>query len=638
MDPLAHNQRLLLAELERIRLLLERHAAAGAGAPAADQEPPPAGEPPASLRALCEAFSLSPFERDVLLLCAGVELDADFAARCAAAQGDPTRFQPTFGLALGALPEAEWAALCPTAPLRLHRLVELSTGHGLCRSALRIDERVLHYLVGLSHLDRRLSGLFGLVPVPDHLPPSHGASASEVAALWSRGAERPLIQLCGADTQSARAIAAAACAALGMSLHAVRAADLPSGPADREALLGLWEREARIERSAALLCVDDRDDHDALRAALAFAEGARTPTLVSTREPLRTSRPDTVRAFVERPTMAEQRAAWVDALGPLAGRVNGQIDRMVSHFTLSRAVIQAAVDRSLGAEDDAFGPALWDACRQEARPHLDDLAQRIDPRAGWDDLVLPAPQKQTLREIVAQQRQRATVYEAWGFAARGARGLGSTALFCGASGTGKTMAAEVIAGELGLDLYRIDLSRVVSKYIGETEKNLRRVFDAAESGSAVLLFDEADALFGKRSEVKDSHDRYANIEVSYLLQRMEAYRGLAILTTNMRKALDTAFLRRLRFVVDLPFPTEEQREEIWRRVFPAATPTQGLDPRRLSRLPIAGGNIRNIALNAAFLAADAGRPVQMTHLAAAARTELVKLDKPVDERELGRWT
>jgi SpoVK/Ycf46/Vps4 family AAA+-type ATPase len=193
------------------------------------------------------------------------------------------------------------------------------------------------------------------------------------------------------------------------------------------------------------------------------------------------------------------------------------------------------------------------------------------------------------------------------------------------------MAAEVLAGELRLDLYRIDLSSIISKYIGETEKNLRRVFDAAEESGVILLFDEADALFGKRSEVKDSHDRYANIEVSYLLQRMEAYRGLAILTTNLKNALDTAFLRRLRFVLEFPFPDAEARAEIWRRIFPADTPTEGLDITKLARLNIAGGNIRNIALNGAFLAADADEPVRMDHLAAAARSEYMKLEKPLTE-------
>ncbi len=437
------------------------------------------------------------------------------------------------------------------------------------------------------------------------------------------------------------------CAAQGLELHAVRAADLPANAGEREALRLLWDREVLLDRAVALVAFDDRDDPEALRAARAFIESAKGPLFILSREPVRTARLDAVRFFVEPPTMAEQRSLWLEVLGPLAAGLNGQLDRIVSHFSLPRPVIHAAVARSLAggpsgpsgpAGEDAWGAALWDACREEARPQLDDLAQRIEPRARWDDLVLPASRKQTLREIAAQQRQRVTVYEVWGFAERSARGLGATALFCGASGTGKTMAAEVLANELRLDLYRIDLSQVVSKYIGETEKNLRRVFDAAESGSAILLFDEADALFGKRSEVKDSHDRYANIEVSYLLQRMEAYRGLAILTTNMKKSLDTSFLRRLRFVVEFPFPGEEQRAEIWSRAFPSATPTYGLSAARLARLPVAGGNIRNIALNAAFLAADAGSPVRMSHLAAAARSEFSKLEKSLDEREVGGWT
>jgi SpoVK/Ycf46/Vps4 family AAA+-type ATPase len=229
------------------------------------------------------------------------------------------------------------------------------------------------------------------------------------------------------------------------------------------------------------------------------------------------------------------------------------------------------------------------------------------------------------------------VYETWGFARSGTRGLGISALFAGGSGTGKTMAAEIIANELRLDLYRVDLSSVVSKYIGETEKNLRRIFDAAEEGGAILLFDEADALFGKRSDVKDSHDRYANIEVSYLLQRMECYRGLAILTTNLRNSLDTAFLRRLRFVVQFPFPDAAERAEIWRGVFPSGAPLDGVDPVLLAGLNVAGGNIRNIALNAAFLAADAGEPVRMSHLLRAARSEYAKLDKALTDSEVEGW-
>jgi SpoVK/Ycf46/Vps4 family AAA+-type ATPase len=199
------------------------------------------------------------------------------------------------------------------------------------------------------------------------------------------------------------------------------------------------------------------------------------------------------------------------------------------------------------------------------------------------------------------------------------------------------MAAEVLANELRLDLFRIDLSQVVSKYIGETEKNLRRVFDAADAGAAILLFDEADALFGKRSEVKDSHDRFANIEISYLLQRMETYRGLAVLTTNRKSALDQAFLRRIRFAVEFPFPEASQRAEIWRRVFPGATPTEGLRIDRLAQLNAAGGHIRNIAMGAAFLAADADEPVRMSHLLSAARSEFAKLERPLTDAEVAGW-
>jgi SpoVK/Ycf46/Vps4 family AAA+-type ATPase len=223
------------------------------------------------------------------------------------------------------------------------------------------------------------------------------------------------------------------------------------------------------------------------------------------------------------------------------------------------------------------------------------------------------------------------VFHEWGFSEVNARGLGLCALFAGESGTGKTLAAEAIANESGLDLYRIDLATVVSKYIGETEKNLRRLFDAAEASGAVLLFDEADALFGKRSEVKDSHDRYANIEVAYLLQRIEAYRGLAVLTTNMKSALDRAFLRRIRFVVQFPFPDPPARAEIWRRQIPARAPVSGIDFSALARLQLAGGNIRSIVLSAAFRAADQGRAIDQELLMDAARSEFAKLERGFTE-------
>jgi SpoVK/Ycf46/Vps4 family AAA+-type ATPase len=411
--------------------------------------------------------------------------------------------------------------------------------------------------------------------------------------------------------------------------------------AEREALARLWEREAALSGSALLLDCDEADSAEGKRAVAAFVQDTQGMILLAGREPLPTGARLTIRLPVPGLSAAEQRALWQRVLGPRADDLDGQLDKVVTQFNLGLSNIQAVSAEVLGhlsAENEERPTSLlWDICRAQARPRLEDMAQRIEPVATWDDLVLPALQIQTLHDIAAHVRQRAQVYNTWGFSTKSARGLGISALFAGASGTGKTMAAEVLANELRLDLYRIDLSQVVSKYIGETEKNLRRVFDAAEEGGAILLFDEADALFGKRSEVKDSHDRYANIEVSYLLQRMESYRGLAILTTNMKQALDPAFLRRIRFVVQFPFPDAVQRAEIWRRVFPTATPTRGLNVDKLARLNMAGGNIRNIALNAAFLAADTGEPVSMTHLLRAARSEYAKLEKPLTEAEIGGW-
>jgi SpoVK/Ycf46/Vps4 family AAA+-type ATPase len=322
-----------------------------------------------------------------------------------------------------------------------------------------------------------------------------------------------------------------------------------------------------------------------------------------------------------------------------AARLNGALDGVATQFRLSAETIARTGEalRPALAASPTPDAALWQACRASVRNGLDDLAQRVEPAAHWDDLVLPGPQKATLRQIAVHVKHRFAVYDGWGFAGKGARGLGISALFAGESGTGKTMAAEVLANELHLDLYRIDLAAAVSKYIGETEKNLKRVFEAAEDSGAILLFDEADALFGKRSEVKDSHDRYANIEVSYLLQRMEAYRGLAILTSNLKNALDTAFMRRLRFVVQFPFPDAQQRELIWRGIFPAATPLEGVDCAKLARLNVAGGGIRNIAMNAAFLAAAAGSPVAMPHLLQAARSEAAKRERALSDAETRGW-
>ncbi|TAH37120.1 MAG: ATP-binding protein [Planctomycetota bacterium] len=619
------NQRQLLAELARVRALLCRHAQGAGGAADVPVAAPAAPEACPALDALCAAFALSAFERDVLLLCAGPELDAGFAAVCA---------RPSFSLALSALPDAHWSALAPGAPLRRWRLVEPQSGSSLLTAPLRIDERVLHHLTGVQYLDVRLAGLLEPVPADAGLAPAQLAAAELLAEHWRlpAGAGRRALQLCGDDDATRRAVAARAAAGVGARQYALQAADVPQSPEEREALARLLERESIFSASTFLAEVGSVEG-TALRPLLALCLNTQAPLVVSSREPV-AGLAHLRRVELRRLSPDEQRELWQRQLGPSAGALNGQLDRIVWQFTLSAPAIAAAAQETA----HPAGGGLWEACRRRARPRLDDLAQRIQPSGGWEQLVLPPAQLDVLAQLAAQVRQRSVVHGHWGFDGAGGRGLGISALFAGPSGTGKTLAAEVLAHELDLDLYRIDLSSVVSKYIGETEKNLRRVFDAAEEGGAVLLFDEADALFGRRSEVKDSHDRYANVEISYLLQRMESYHGLAILTTNMKQALDAAFLRRLRFLVHFPFPDAPLREEIWRRSFPKAAPRHELDFHRLARLNVAGGSIRNIALNAAFLAAEAGESVGMQHVMRAAAAEYQKLEKPLSEMEAGGVT
>jgi len=646
----------LAAALEAVRAAIVAHARldpeeAGAEAPELQppaDAPPAAGEEGSSLQALCRLFDLSPFERDVLVLCAGIELDATFAPLCAKAQVDPQRSYPTFGLALAALSDGDWRALLPESPLRHWQLVRLAEGEPLTTGELRIDERILHFLVGFESRDPRLVGLVDPVVGESELVPSHRRLAALVADAWQRTRgtpELPVVELCGGDVAAKRAVARAACDACGVQLEGMAAETLPVNVEELDELLRLWHREALLSGTVLLLDGDELTPEDPRQASLRrFLDRSRSALLVTRRKRLGRCLRPLLSLDVDKPGSDEQHALWrraVAAEAPGAELDDPRIEKLVGQFHMSAAEIREAWlqarGRLEGDPDGGLPEALWESCRERARPALTELAQRLEPGAKWEDLVLPEHQLETLREVVVHLRHRATVHRRWGFAEKSARGLGISALFAGASGTGKTMAAEVLAGELDLDLYRIDLAAVISKYIGETEKNLQRVFDAAESGGALLLFDEADALFGKRSEVKDSHDRYANIEVSFLLQRMETYNGLAILTTNLLQALDSAFKRRLRFIVEFPFPGSGERREIWRRVFPPGTPTEGLDYDRLARVNLSGGNIRNIALAAAFLAAEAGHPVTMRELLTATRRELAKLNRPLAEAETRDW-
>ena len=591
---------------------------------------------PFALELLSHYFRLTEFEQNILLLCAGMELDGQWPQLCQAASGQD---YPTFGLALKLFNNVSWGALTPSAALRRYLLVEVGPGNALVNSPLRIDERILHYLTGVQYLDQRLQPLMHPIHTSGLLVPSHQSLIKTINHTWTQcfsDGLLPVIQLIGDDSISLRAITLESCHHLQLEPQELSAEALPTDWQQLNTLQTLCDREYRLSRMAILLnCEDLETESTERKSAIAtFIDTNNLPLIITSRDRRRQRQRPIVTLEVKQPTPTEQRQLWQTGLGDRADAWQPSINTLVSQFNLNPSAIQTVCLQSQTAKTPA---SLWDLCRSQARPRLDELAQRIDAKATWDSLILPKKEQATIQELSAHVAQRSQVYEDWGFSSKSSRGLGISALFAGASGTGKTTAAEVIAQDLKLDLYRIDLSAVVSKYIGETEKNLRRIFDAAEGGGAILLFDEADALFGKRSDVNDSKDRYANMEVSYLLQRMEAYRGLAILTTNLKNSLDQAFLRRLRFVVQFPFPDVKQRTEIWRQVFPAETPTQDLVYERLAKLSITGGNIRNIALNAAFLAAADQQPVMMSHVLQAAKREYLKLERPLTDAEIKGW-
>ncbi len=627
--------------LDRVYRALLR--AAQTPAPAEQPASPVVNEPCIALQRLESLFELTPFERDLLLLCAGASLESRFLYACAAAHQNANATWPTFGLALSVLDDPHWSAISRTRPLRYWRLIDAGDAP-LVHAPLRIDERILQFLIGVPGVDERLEPLVRPLEFPF-------AAEGAIRSAYLQDVIHPAVRYWGhtpvtrgpvlliSHRSSTRQTAfLEICRQSNLRPCSLHAADIPSTPAEREQFARLWTREFALGGTA--LCIKT-DDLDQPRSLLALLHALEVPVAVEVHPGSPAEHLEGLRLHLTSLPSSDRKRIWTEQLGSYAGEMNGYLDRIVEHFQFDEPAIQisaaAAREEIAATETSDPGQTTWHICRQHARRSLENIAQRLAPRGVWDDLILPAQQIEMLQQIVIHVRRRAVVNDQWGFAARYERGLGLSVLFTGTSGTGKTMAAEIIAGKLDLDLYRVDLASVVSKYIGETEKNLRRIFDAAEESSAILLFDEADALFGKRSEVRDSHDRYANLEISYLLQRVESYRGVAILTTNMQHALDPAFMRRIRFIVQFPFPDAASRARIWQRIFPSATPVSMLDFDRLAQLNVSGGVIRNIAMHAAFLAAEERAAVGMRHLLAASRTEYAKIDKPLTGAETRGW-
>ena len=609
---------------------------------------------------LQESYGLSDAELDVVLIAVAPEIDLRYERVYGYLQDDVTRRRPTVDLALDLVSRtaeeklAHRALLGSGAPLARFRLLDLasepnSVAPPLLAHVVVPGEQVVELLTGQPGPGRSLAPFVARVDrgargVP--LAPAEWEALTDLAA--QAGRKQPLRLHFRGGGNDGLSAALALAGTLGTPLLAADlarlAADVGSS-AERAGLLARVFSTARLRE--AILCLSRADDLAGAagdRAALdrELAEHTGIVILVSDQawrpsggEPL-----GVLEIRLNPPGFATRRTAWLDAIAVHGGAISpADADALAASFRLGpnqiaeSAAIAAQAARLAGG-DAAAGTAgleragLFAAARRLGGHELSALTRRIEPVYRWDDLVLPSESVTQLREICRRTSLRERVLGDWGFGSKLSRGRGTTALFAGPPGTGKTTAAEVVAGDLGLDLFTIDLSAVVSKYIGETEKNLERIFSAAEDTDAILFFDEADALFGKRSDVRDAHDRYANIEVAYLLQRMEQYEGIAILATNLRQHLDDAFTRRLAFVVDFPFPGDAERRRIWELTLAGAPLAAGADLDLLARgFRLSGGSIRNAALQAAFLAAGDGTPVGMTHLLDAVRRELRKMGK-----------
>ena len=633
-------------------LYLQAQASVEAAMQAADEQ----GLTPRLLQ-LANAFELSPFEYDAFLICLAPSLDLRYERIFGYIQDDVTLRRPTVSMILQVLMGDfdERLRFLPTF-LKNNRLIhnrlvrmtgEKDDPGPLLSRQLVADECVVAWLLGQYETDARLQQFIELYP-PEPTDEDRLLAAESWEPVFEALNGQSLALFHGSDmgVQTATARLLAASAGLPLMTFDIEMA-VGAGVPNSEALATAI-RDARLTGSVLFIqgwdvCLTAGPPSPDL-VKLLF--GAHCPLIVSSEKMWHShgiERPDSMmRITLAQPTYRQRLGFWQYYLEnidfPVAEDV--EVQPIASQFVLTSRQIQDSVstarDSALQRKDVIQRRDLISAARAHSSPNLSGLAQKIEPRYDWDDLIVPGDQKAMLQELVQMVKGRGVVMEEWGVGRKLKTSAGVTVLFAGPPGTGKTMAAEVITSDLGLDLYKLDLSTVVSKFIGETEKNLGRIFDEAQSSSAVLFFDEADAIFGKRSEVKDSHDRYANMEVSYLLQRMEQYDGVTILATNLRANMDEAFTRRMQFIVDFPFPDEDDRMRIWQTLFPVDLPQSADIDLALfaSRFKLAGGNIRNIIVSAAYLAASNGGHVTMDHLLHGTRRELQKMGRLVSDMDL----
>lgn len=609
---------------------------------------------------LQRVYGLTDFDLDVILIGLAPEIDLRYERLYAYLHDDVTRKRPSVDLALNLLCSSAGEKLqqrerfAPDAPLQRHHLIEVYSDPHHPNSPLlahhyRLDEQIVRLLLLDDSLDSRLASCCELTVRTGDGTPLTAAMQQLLCDLTSAHGNSPLRLYFQGPTQCGQAKAVAVLAeslkvrVLNVDLRGL-GATVTSTATD---VLHVLVREGWFRGALLYLRgIEDVSDAIALRTLwralrdlpVHFVIEGMGPWIPAAEKPL-----GVVTLAFAYPEEAERREWWQQCLRQYDLELESEtLMALAQRYRMTYAQIQdAAAVATASAKTLPYEPhaasgereiqtqTLFAAARAQCGHDLATLATKIDPRATWDDLVLPEDETAQLHELCNRFIYRDKVLNEWGFAKKLSYGLGITALFSGGSGTGKTMAAEVIANALALDLYRIDLAQVVSKYIGETEKNLDKVFTAAASANAILFFDEADALFGKRSEVKDSHDRYANLEISYLLQKMEQYEGIAILATNLSDNLDQAFTRRLAFSVHFPFPDEEARLRLWERAWPQAVPIcSDVDLSLLAReLKLAGGNIKNIALGAAFSVAESGGSVVVAHVSDAIHRECMKMGR-----------
>jgi SpoVK/Ycf46/Vps4 family AAA+-type ATPase len=616
------------------------------------------------LPSLVDNFGLTQFEAFTLIVCLAPELDKKYGRLYAYLQDDVARRLPSVGLLIQLLcssPEERARArrhFHSQSPLIRAGLVTVGRGQSSAQSgpllscSIWIDAETANYLLGFDLPDSQSKKTFEEMAILEDLDlPEDLLAKVRNFILHIQAKPRDAIcLLLGSYGSGKRSLAEAICNEIGLKLFCLDPASFAEDDASARIIQSF--KEARlfgaavlVENLDSLMQIDGNNPSSKNTTLFEAVEGFQGLVFLAAERPVDLDRRwnnPLFRIELPFPDYSARKRIWSNLLD--SGHDEEEISELASKFRLSAGQIEDSMAAAgniaiLNGRQRPSLADLYEGCRSQSNRNLSRLARSIKPRYAWKDIVLPQDKIEQLQDICNHIRHKGLVYQDWGFDKKLSLGKGLNALFIGPSGTGKTMAAEVLAQDLGIELYKIDLSSIISKYIGETEKNLSRIFAEAEQSNAMLFFDEADALFGKRSEVRDSHDRYANIEVSYLLQKMEEHEGIVILASNLGSNIDDAFMRRMNFVIEFPFPEEDYRHMIWKSMLPQQAPVgDDLDFEFLSKkFKIAGGNIKNIVINAAFSAAGDSSCVTMMHMVKATKKELQKMGKAYSKSDFGKY-